>query len=207
MKKYLLAVLIITIPLIMTGCASKKEKYNRYQSDSKSINTINEYIAFIGDVTYSNDLSEDDKIYNYNVAIDNFNQINMKTKEGKNIKATYEKVINYYLNIVYQNPNSSDISSIIENDPQFIQLSNELNEQIVEFNKKYDKAEDTYNSSGKIRKVIAVILGLAIGTLVFLFINSLFDIYYFGCTGVIFLWFGICAFLIITIGEILGVSL
>lgn len=207
MKKYLLAVLIITIPLIMTGCTSKKEKYNMYQSDNQSINTINEYIAFIGDITYRNDLSEDDKIYNYNVAVDNFNQINMKTKEGKKIKATYEEVINYYLNIVYQNPNSSDVSSIIENDPKSIQLSNKLNEQIAKFNKKYDKAEDTYNSSGKIRKTIAVILGFIIGTLIFLLLNSLFDIYYFGCMGAVGLWFITCYIVATIIGLILGVDI
>ena len=127
--------------------------------------------------------------------------IDIKTKEGKPIKKAYINKIEYSVDYLINNWN--DTSKPLMYDSGLNDIDTNLSNLIGEFLIKKEKViYEEVNESGKM-EIVYFISGIIIGTALFVLLNNIVDIYYFGCSGIIITW-GTCVGLSTYIASIIG---
>ena len=131
MNKKVLIILVISImSIIVVGCTS----INKYTYDYNKMIDISFTIAEISD-TYVNSRSKNDFKKEMKKKIKNIEKIKMKTKEGKDVKKAYIKILKASVDNIVDNWNKYSIPS----NKKVLKLQDNLNDKIEKFDEKIEE--------------------------------------------------------------------
>ncbi len=131
MNKKVLIILVISImSIIVVGCTS----INKYTYDYNKMIDISFTIAEISD-TYVNSRSKNDFKKEMKKKIKNIEKIKMKTKEGKDVKKAYIKILKASVDNIVDNWNKYSIPS----NKKVLKLQDDLNDKIEKFDEKIEE--------------------------------------------------------------------
>ncbi|MDB0440329.1 hypothetical protein C4R89_12380 [Clostridioides difficile] len=206
-KKIILLITIIMSIFMLVGCTNKKEAYTKDQENLQKIIELNKLV----EDTYSQvrEVETDKVIKEFETYCDKIvkeaKKIDVKTKEGKAVKDVYIERIEYSIGYLINNWN--DTSKPLINDQGLFDIDSKLSKLVNQFlNKKEEVINDEINKSHKI-ETMYFIFGIVVGTVLFILLNKMVNIYYFGCSGVTIVWtacVGISTYVIAPIvGELL----
>lgn len=202
-KKTVLLMTIVMSIFILVGCTSKEEIYTQDQENLQKIADLSKLV----EDTYSQvrEVSSKDVVNEFKSYCDKIlkeaKNIDIKTKEGKPIKKAYINKIEYSVDYLINNWN--DTSKPLMYDSGLNDIDTNLSNLIGEFLIKKEKViYEEVNESGKM-EIVYFISGIIIGTALFVLLNNIVDIYYFGCSGIIITW-GTCVGLSTYIASIIG---
>ena len=187
-KKIILLMAIVMSIFILVGCTDKEEKYSNDQLNLQKIirlsNLVEETYVKVRQ-SQTEDIIKDFSDYCDKI-LKKAKNIDIDTSEGKNLKKLYIEKIKYSKNYLVNNWN--DTSKPLIQDQGLAEIDGEIAKSSNRFlNEKEDVIQKKMEKASRF-EAIYFVFGIIVGTLGFVALNGIMDIYYFGFRGMFFTW-------------------
>ena len=187
-KKIILLMTIAMSILVLVGCTDKEDKYINDRNNLQKILNLNKLL----DDTYvkARQIETEENIRYFSDYCDKIlkeaKKIDVDTPEGKDLKKLYIKKIEYSKNYLINNWNDTSKPLIQDQglakiDGEIVKLSNRF------LNEKEDVERNNMEKASRF-EVLNFIFGIIFGTLGFVVLNRIMDVYYFGFRGMFLTW-------------------